>query len=106
MNYNEILDLLKEKMTVSEFAFGDFGRSSGRGRTFVEGIGECDEVKHYGGEGKGEEWYSVKFFPDHDIYIKVEGYYSSYNGTEFDGGWRCCTEVRPQEKTIIIYKSI
>ena len=40
---------------------------------------------------------------DHDIYIKVTGYYSSYNGTDFDSGWDCCTEVRPAKKEVTVY---
>ena len=63
-----------------------------------------EEVEQYGGEGKGEDWYSVKYFPKYDIYIRVDGWYQSYNGTEFHSGWDCCKEVRPQQKTITVYK--
>jgi len=63
-----------------------------------------EEVEQYGGEGQGSTWYSVKYFPNHDVYIRVDGYYSSYNGTDFDG-WDDCTEVRPKEKTITVYES-
>jgi hypothetical protein len=59
-------------------------------------------VEQYGGEGKGETWYSVKHFPELDIYLRVDGYYQSYDGTSFNG-WSCCTVVTPKEKTIIIY---
>lgn len=62
------------------------------------------EIDQYGGEGKGDTWYSVKYFPDHDIYIRVDGFYSSYNGTDFYNGWDCCSEVRPQKKTITVYE--
>lgn len=63
-----------------------------------------EEVEQYGGEGMGDTWYSVKYFPEHDIYIKVTGWYQSYNGTEFYDGWGCCSQVRPQQKTITIYE--
>lgn len=63
-----------------------------------------EEVEQYGGEGKGDTWYSVKYFPDHDIYIRINGWYQSYNGTEFYDGWDSCTEVRPQLKTITIFE--
>lgn len=62
------------------------------------------EVEQVGGEGEGDHWHSVKYFPDHDIYIKVTGFYQSYDGTEFYDGWDCCKEVRPQEKTITVYQ--
>jgi hypothetical protein len=62
-----------------------------------------EEVDSYGGEGQGETWYSVKYFRDYDVYIKVDGYYTSYNGVEFDRGWDSCKEVRPKQKTITVY---
>lgn len=62
-----------------------------------------EEIDQYGGEGQGDTWYSVKYFPDDDVYIKVNGFYSSYNGTDFDG-WEDCQEVRPIEKTITVYE--
>ena len=64
------------------------------------------EVEQYGGEGQGDTWYSVKYFPDHDVYIRVDGFYTSYNGTDFNDGWDCCSEVRPEQKTITVYKQI
>jgi len=62
------------------------------------------EVDQYGGEGKGDTWWSIKYFPDHDVYLRVYGYYQSYNGTEFYDGWGCVSEVKPQQKTITVYE--
>lgn len=62
------------------------------------------EVDQYGGEGQGDTWYSIKYFPDHDVYIQVNGWYQSYNGTEFYDGWGCCKEVKPKQKTITVYE--
>ena len=70
------------------------------------GFGKMVEVDSYGGEGQGDTWYSVKHFVDHDVYIRVNGYYTSYEGTSFDGGWACCSEVKPVEKTITVYNNI
>lgn len=64
-------------------------------------LGKWKEVDSYGGEGKGEEWYSVKHFTDHDVYIKTEGYYQSYHGTDFEGYGE---EVRPKTITKVIYE--
>jgi hypothetical protein len=66
--------------------------------------GGWEEIDSYGGEGQGETWYSIKYFPEHNIYIRVDGFYQSYNGTEFYDGWNCCSEVRPIEKTITVYE--
>lgn len=55
------------------------------GRFQQDLVGPHKEVDSYGGEDQGSEWYTVKHFTDHDVYIRVDGYYSSYNGTDFDG---------------------
>lgn len=64
-------------------------------------IGDYEVVEHYGGEGQGETFYSVKYFPLHDVYIKTEGYYYSYEGAEFEDFGE---EVRPKKKTITVYE--
>lgn len=72
-------------------------------RYFKDLVGEWEEVEQHGGEGKGDDWWSVKYFKDHDLYIKVSGFYASYDGTTFDG-WDSCKEVKPVQKTITVYK--
>lgn len=62
------------------------------------------EVEQYGGEGQGDNWYSVKYFPDHDVYIRVDGFYQSDYGTDFYEGWGCCSEVKKIQKTITVYE--
>lgn len=66
------------------------------------GLGKVLEVYQYGGEEQGSTWYSVKHFVDHDVYIRTDGYYQSYNGTEFYNGYG--KEVRPQQKTITVFE--
>lgn len=66
------------------------------------GLGEIEEVEQYGGEDMGSEYYVVQYFKDHDVYIRTDGYYSSYNGTDWEDGYGC--EVRPKEKTITVYE--
>lgn len=70
------------------------------------GIGEWEEVDQYGGEGQGDTWYSIKYFKDHDVYLKCDGYYQSYNGTEFYDGWDNVYEVKPEQKTITVFEKI
>ena len=90
----EILDIVKKNMSIEEFAYNSYDPEE-------LGLGKVEEVDRYGGRGQGDTWYSVKHFVDHDVYIKTEGYYSSYSGTDFEYGYG--TEVRPVEKTIIVY---
>lgn len=107
MNYQEIIDVLREEVdNVSKFAHMEFGKSTGRKSVFVKGIGECQEIDQHGGEGEGNDWWSVKYFPDHDVYIKVEGSYTSYDGTDFYEGWDSCREVKPKEKVVIVYQEV
>lgn len=100
MNYTEILEVLKSKLnSVEEFAFEDYKHED-------LGLGEIKEIEQYGGEGQGDTWYSIKHFVDHNIFIKVSGFYSSYNGTDFYDGWNECSEVKPQQKTVTVYETV
>ncbi|MCB1712254.1 MAG: hypothetical protein KDH96_07200 [Candidatus Riesia sp.] len=66
------------------------------------GLGEVVEVDQYGGEGQGDTWYSIKHFVDHDVYIRTDGFYASYSGTDFyDGVGKIVT---PKEKTVTVYE--
>lgn len=80
---------------IAAYAWGDFDEDA-------LGLGEVKEVDQYGGEGEGERWWSTKHFVDHDVYIKTRGYYSSYNGTDFDYGYG--EEVKPVQKTITVFE--
>lgn len=59
-------------------------------------------VDEYGGEGQGEDYWTVYSFSDgHDVvYVKFQGWYASYNGAEF-------TEysfVSPKERMVTFYE--
>lgn len=95
MTAKEILEIIEANMTISEFAYEEFDPSD-------LGLGGIVEIQQYGGEGKGESWYSVKHFIDHNIYIRTDGYYTSYSGTEFYDGYG--REVFPVSKTITVYE--
>lgn len=97
MTYEEILEVVKQEYaTVGNFAFIS--------KREIDGVGSVEEVDQYGGEGQGDTWYSVKYFPDHDVYIRIDGWHQSYEGTEFGGWGDACSEVRPQQKTITVYE--
>lgn len=101
MNYLELKAALVEHYgegDVDEFAFEEKGD--------IPGIGSFKEVEQEGGEGEGDHWHSVKYFPDHDIYIEVYGSYSSDNGVDFWDGWSMLFQVTPKEKTIIVYETV
>jgi len=92
----EILEIIeKAEIDVSDFAYGEFDPIDLR-------LGEFEEVDSGGGCDRGSNWYSVKHFKDHDVYIKTTGYYQSHHGTEFYNGYG--KEVKPQTKTITVYE--
>ncbi len=92
----EIIEKLKANMSLDNFAWGSYDS--------VElGLGESEEVEQKGGEGEGDVWFSIKYFKEHDVYIKIRGYYSSHIGTDFYS-WNEVTEVKPAQRTITIYE--
>jgi len=94
LTFNEIVSILRENISVSDFGYDDFSSED-------LGLGTIKEVDSYGGEDQGTDWYTVKHFVDHDVYIRLEGYYSSYEGTDFSGN--DYEEVFPTEVKSIQY---
>lgn len=62
-------------------------------------LGKFEEVEHFGGEGKGDEYWTVYRFIDHNLYIQFDGWYASHNGSEYSDMF----EVEPKEVTEIKY---
>ena len=92
----KILNILQEK----EVSWEDLGYDCVNWKELNLGDVKC--VDSYGGEGQGETYYKVYHFKNHDVYIRIDGFYQSYNGAEFDNP---PYEVKPKEKTIIVYES-
>ena len=97
--FKEILEILEENIELEDFAHECYDKTS-------LGLGEIKEIYQKGGEDQGSDWESVKYFVDHDVYLSVVGCYSSYDGTDFYDGWDCCSEVRPFEVLVTVYKKI
>lgn len=97
MNFQEIINELKNAdISVRDFGYEDYDAP--------KSLGEVEEVAQHGGEGEGDDWYSVKHFKDHNVYVKVSGYYSSGNGTDFEEWEDAVKEVTPQTKTVVVYE--
>lgn len=58
----------------------------------------------YGGEGQGDQYWMVISVSDGNTtrYFRRDGWYASYDGGYLDGD---TYEVKPQEKTIVVYES-
>jgi hypothetical protein len=93
LSAKEIIEILKEKMKVEEFAYEEYDLDE-------LGLGDIEEVQQHGGEG--DNWFSVQLFKDHNVYLKVEGHYTSHYGTDFYG-WDSVTEVVPTQVTTTEY---
>lgn len=65
-------------------------------------LGDFEIVDSKGGhEGGGDYAMVVMHFKEHDVYIKEEGYYNSYDGTEWSGNFE---SVKPLKKEITVYE--
>lgn len=96
MNCEQIIKEIKNLgIRVSDFGESDFPNT-------LPSIGQWEEILQVGGEGEGDTYYSVKYFKDHNVYIRTDGFYSSYNGTDWENGYGY--EVFPKEKTITVYE--
>ncbi len=103
MNNNEILEMMLS------LSGQDFTEVAERAEDFeYEGV-KVTLVDSYGGEGDGDTYYRVyKLINEEDskdtIFVKFDGYYSSYNGTDWDN--EECFKVEPEEVTVIEYIAV
>lgn len=58
-------------------------------------------VDSYGGEGKGEEYWVVNYFPAVDKYARADAFYQSHHGTD---DWSSIYVVVPKEKIVTVYE--
>jgi len=73
----------------------------------VDALGKVQQIYQEGGSDQGSRWESVMHFIDQNVYIKICGYYSSYEGVDFGSDlWDSTVffEVFPKQKTITIYE--
>lgn len=69
---------------------------------FIDVMDRAEMVEHYGGEGQGDAYYTVWFFPSIDLFVKFYGYYASHSGSEYEG----MCEVKPKEVTVTQYDEV
>lgn len=71
------------------------------------GLGKIVEMEDgsKGGSDRGSDYRRVFHFVDHNVYLEISGFYSSYDGVDFSGDWEDCSkEVRPYQEMITVYK--
>lgn len=67
-------------------------------------LGACIEMDSGGGPDAGSGWWKVYHFPKHEVYMKIDGYYQSYEGLEIYESWDACFEVLPKQVMTTIYE--
>lgn len=97
---NVIVD--HEETFTEEFSWNE-AEDESLGHTWdVEGIGVVILVDSSPGrEGGGEHVWVVVRTETTGQFFRMNGYYSSYEGSEYDGG---LFEVTPQERTVTVYE--
>lgn len=96
LTVKEIINILESNnISVSDFAYGNFK---------LPELGTWEEVEKTGGADQGSYWSSVKYFRDHDVYIRTIGYYQSHYGTDFYNGYG--EQVIPKEVKVVKYITI
>lgn len=93
MTAQEILNKIKELgISNSDFAWEYYDATP---------FGQIEKVKSWGGEDQGSDIGRVYHFKDHDVYLRIDGYYASHYGSDWDDD---PYEVKPKEKTIVVYE--
>lgn len=93
-------DILKKFQELGDFSYEDFANDEWP-EEFSEYVGESKVVDIWGGEGQGENIGYVYYFKEHDIYLRIDGYYQSHYGSYWDNP---PYEVKPKEKIITVYE--
>lgn len=105
MDFQEIVEKLKEaniKPEDLQDIIEGYGSSEFTLEFLETLVGNVEEVNSIGGgEGEGDYVERVYHFKDHNVYIKITGFYSSYNGTDWGEHFR---EVKPKEKVVTVFE--
>jgi hypothetical protein len=100
LSYNDILDTIEKSTQFTGIAsFPEY--CEGSVPTRYEHIGAVQCVKE-SPQIEDCDWWKVIHFVDHDVYIKFEGWYDSYDGMKVNEWY----EVEPFEETVISYGKI
>ena len=98
-------DFISESLFHSEYTAEPREWDSDEEKEFRAALTEagvvCQHEANCGGEGAGDEYWSVYSFTrgDEKVYVKFNGWYASYNGAEFTEWFF----VEPKEKVITVW---
>jgi hypothetical protein len=101
-------DFMSSSMFYSEYTAEPREWGSDEEKEFRAALTEagvvCQHEDNYGGEGQGDDYWSVYSFTrgDEKVYVKFNGWYASYNGAEFTEWFF----VEPKEKVITVFEPV
>ncbi|HEX5186848.1 MAG TPA: hypothetical protein VFV86_08155 [Nitrososphaeraceae archaeon] len=74
-------------------------------KDYIDGLGDCIEVETSGFHEQ-EDFYCIKHFVYHNVFIKIKGYYSSYEGVYIENNSykENCIRVYPKQVMKTIYE--
>jgi len=93
----EIITILQNNISTLDFAYQDFDSKE-------LGLGELELISKQTGDIDNTSYAHMVFlFKEHDVYIKLNGWYSSYSGS---CDWEDAeySVVEPKQKTITIWE--
>lgn len=99
--YNNIKETIEKIGSPAEYMYDDYGLSPEEieDKKLAALFEDSKSVHHYGGEGQGEDYYTIWHFPNPDVYIKFYGWYASHSGSEYEG----MEHVEPKQVMVTQY---
>lgn len=98
LNGQQIIEILEDNISTSDFAYQDFDSDAlglGPYKVISSQTGAIDNTSYA---------HKVYLFTEHDVHIKLEGWYSSYSGMcEWDEDAEYSV-VEPVTKTITVWE--
>lgn len=94
-------DDFEDRVYVPNWVWGELSELD---EELVPDFGTVSVVTQEGGEGQGDQYFVVWKLTDEngdEYYFRADGYYSSYEGVEWDGAE--LRQVQPRQKTITVY---
>lgn len=61
----------------------------------ADALGSFECVEQFGGEGSGDDYFSIFEFKDHGVFVKFDGWYALRHGCEFSNMYN----VTPKQVT-------
>ena len=84
-----------------QFAIENSSEISQNMRNFLDAVGTVS-ISENGKLNHGNTFKTVYYFEDHDVYLSINGWYSSFLGMDFEDAE--IKEVTPKQKTITIFE--